>query len=74
MLKLSVPDMTCGHCAGTVTRAVHSVDAGAVVTVDLPSQIVSIETAAEADRITSALEAAGYPAQGSLKTLITKGQ
>ena len=61
MLKLNVPDMTCGHCAGTVTKAVQSVDAGAIVTVDLPSQTVSIETAAEADRIKSAMEAAGYP-------------
>ncbi|MBU2146233.1 MAG: heavy-metal-associated domain-containing protein [Alphaproteobacteria bacterium] len=63
MLKLNVPDMTCGHCAGTVTRAVQSVDAGAIVTVDLPSQTVSIETAAEAAKIESAMEAAGYPAK-----------
>ena len=61
MLKLSVPDMTCGHCASAVTKAVQSVDAGAVVTVDLPSQTVSIETAGEADRIRSAMAAAGYP-------------
>ena len=65
MLKLSVPDMTCGHCAGTVTKAVQSVDASAVVTVDLPSQTVSIETAVKAERIRSAMEAAGYPTKAA---------
>jgi copper chaperone len=65
MLKLNVPDMTCGHCAGMVTKAVRSVDAGANVAVDLPSQTVSIETAADADRIKNAMEAAGYPAKAA---------
>jgi copper chaperone len=61
MLKLNVPDMTCGHCAGMVTKAVKSVDAGATISVDLPSQTVSIDSAADASSIKGALEAAGYP-------------
>lgn len=61
MLKLNVPDMTCGHCAGTVTKVVQSVDSQASVTVDLPSRTVSIVTAADAAPISRALEAAGYP-------------
>jgi copper chaperone len=61
MLKLNVPDMTCGHCAGTVTKAVKGVDADAKVSVDLPSQTVSIETSADAEKIKSAIAAAGYP-------------
>jgi copper chaperone len=52
--------MTCGHCAGTVTKAVQSVDSNASVTVDLPSKTVSIVTAADAARISQAVEAAGY--------------
>jgi copper chaperone len=60
MLKLNVPDMTCGHCAGTVTKAVQSVDSQAAVTIDLPSKTVSIMTAADAARISQAVEAAGY--------------
>ncbi len=60
MLKLNVPDMTCGHCVGTVTKAVKSVDSSAAVTVDLPSKIVTIETTAEAARISQAVETAGY--------------
>lgn len=60
MLKLNVPDMTCGHCVATVTKAVQSVDSNAAVMVDLPSKIVSIETAADAARISQAIDAAGY--------------
>ncbi|MFU0502961.1 heavy-metal-associated domain-containing protein [Pseudaminobacter sp. NGMCC 1.201702] len=61
MLKLNVPDMTCGHCAATITKAVQSVDDKAVVTVDLPTNTVEIVTDAEASRISAALESAGYP-------------
>lgn len=60
MLKLNVPDMTCGHCVGTVTKAVKSVDSSAAVTVDLPSKIVTIETTADASKISQAVETAGY--------------
>jgi copper chaperone len=60
MLKLNVPDMTCGHCAGTVTKAVQSVDSLASVTIDLPSKTVSIVAAVDARRISQAVEAAGY--------------
>ncbi|WP_378947970.1 heavy-metal-associated domain-containing protein [Mesorhizobium sp. ANAO-SY3R2] len=63
MLKLNVPDMTCGHCAGVVTKAVQSVDAGARVDIDLKSQTVSIETTADAAKVAQALDTAGYPAQ-----------
>ncbi|MCC7286158.1 MAG: heavy-metal-associated domain-containing protein, partial [Burkholderiaceae bacterium] len=35
MLAYRVEDMTCGHCASTITRAVRDVDAGAKVEVDI---------------------------------------
>ena len=35
MLKLSVPKMSCGHCASTIEKAVKSVDPGAKIAVDL---------------------------------------
>jgi copper chaperone len=66
MLKLNVPDMTCGHCAGTVTKAVQSVDNQASVTVDLPAKTVSIVTAADAAKISQAVDAAGYPNEACL--------
>ncbi len=60
MLKLNVPNMTCGHCVGTVTKAVKSVDSNAAVTVELPSKLVTIETTADAASVSEAIEAAGY--------------
>jgi copper chaperone len=63
MLKLKVPDMTCGHCAGVVTKALQSVDAAARIDIDLKSQTVSVETSADAAKLAQALDSAGYPAQ-----------
>ncbi len=62
MLKLYVPDMTCGHCAGVVTKAIQSVDAGAKVNVDLKTQIVTIDANSDGHAFTQKLEVAGYPA------------
>ena len=62
MLKLNVPDMTCGHCAGVITKAIQSVDAGAKVDIDLKIQTVTIETKADGSAFAKALDAAGYPA------------
>lgn len=60
-MPFNVPDMTCSHCVGTVTKAVRSIDGQAVVTVDLPTKIVSIQTGVDAARISHAVEDAGYP-------------
>lgn len=62
MLKLNVPDMTCGHCAGVVTKAIQSVDAGAEVGVDLKTRTVTIEASSNDATFTQALHVAGYPA------------
>ena len=63
MLNLKVPDMTCGHCADVVTRAVRSVDSSAMLDIDLASQTVSVVTSADPAEVTQALDAAGYAAQ-----------
>jgi len=65
MLKFTVPDMSCGHCVDTVTKAVKGVDADATVNVDLTTKTVAIETTAEPASISKAIEAAGYPNQTS---------
>jgi len=60
MLKLNVPDMTCGHCASVVEKAVKSVDPAASVTVDLGSKLVTVKTAATLADVSAAVDAAGY--------------
>ncbi|PWJ86188.1 copper chaperone [Pseudaminobacter salicylatoxidans] len=63
MLKLKLPDMTCGHCAGVVTKAVQDVDADARIDIDLATQTVSIETSADSGKVAQALDMAGYPVE-----------
>jgi len=61
MLTYRVDDMTCGHCASTITKAVRAVDAGAKVEVDLAQQLVTVEpTEADAAELAEAITAAGY--------------
>jgi copper chaperone len=60
MLNLKVPDMMCGRCAGTVEKAVKSVDLDASVAVDLASKIVTVKTSAGLADVSAAIDRAGY--------------
>lgn len=59
-MELTIKDMTCGHCAGVVTKAVKEVDTAAHVTVDLETRIVRIESSREAGEFLSSIQEAGY--------------
>lgn len=63
MLKLKVPDMSCGHCASTIEKAVKSVDPAARVTVDLGSSTVAVDTRADETTVCDAIKSAGYDAE-----------
>ncbi|GMV48117.1 MAG: hypothetical protein AMXMBFR66_35150 [Pseudomonadota bacterium] len=61
MIAFEVKDMTCGHCAGTITKALAAVDQGAKVQIDLASHHVRIEPAAAgAQALEDAIREAGY--------------
>jgi len=60
-MKFNVPDMTCGHCVATVTKAVKALDPAAEVRTDLAGKLVTVESIAPAASVAKALEAAGYP-------------
>ncbi|SCK43455.1 copper chaperone [Variovorax sp. HW608] len=61
MLTYRVEDMSCGHCASTITKAVRLVDSGAKVDVDLSQHLVRIEpTEAAVDELQNAIAEAGY--------------
>ncbi|MER9586896.1 heavy-metal-associated domain-containing protein [Mesorhizobium sp. M0276] len=60
MLKLKVQDMSCGHCASTIEKAVKTVDPIARVTVDLGSSTVTVETKADETAIRDVIRSAGY--------------
>ena len=60
MLKLKVPQMTCGHCAATIEKAVKSLDPAAKVQVDLGTKTVTVETTSDETSVKEVIEAAGY--------------
>ena len=60
MYEIKVSGMTCGGCVSSITNALKSMDSKASVTVNLKSQIVTVESEKVQDDIVSAIEDAGY--------------
>ena len=60
MIQLNVNDMTCGHCASTITRAVKDVDAASKCEVDLAAKRVRIESTHAAGEFVEAIKEAGF--------------
>lgn len=61
MLAFEVDDMTCGHCASTITKAISATDPKARVVIDLSRHLVTIESgAASARSLEGAIRVAGY--------------
>lgn len=78
MLAFQVNDMTCGHCASTITKAVKVNDKDAKVTIDLAKRLVMVEpTEADADDLREAIAAAGYtplPVEASASEAVANGR
>ena len=62
MITLNVPDMSCGHCAGVITKALRELDPTAVIGFDMHNHQVQVDTASTAGAVIAACAAAGYPA------------
>lgn len=62
MIRLKVPDMSCGHCAGVITKAMKELDPEATVAFDMHNHMVEIVTSRDAGQVMQALDRAGYPA------------
>jgi copper chaperone len=63
MVTFQVSDMTCGHCASTIARAVASVDKDARLAVDIPRKLVQVSSTAAPGELAEAIAEAGYHAQ-----------
>lgn len=61
MYQLEVQNMTCGHCAATVTKAIKAIDSAATVNVDLAAKTVAVSSSAPLDVVRSVIAEAGYP-------------
>ena len=60
MIELTLPTMTCGHCVKSVTATVQRVDPEAVLTIDLPTHRVKIESTLPQPGFEQALAEEGY--------------
>jgi copper chaperone len=60
MIEIKVPDMTCGHCVSTITKAVTELDSGARVEASLPDHMVRVESKASREEILHCISEAGY--------------
>jgi len=61
MTTFLVPDMTCGHCNSSITKAVNAVDPAAGIQFDLPTHRVDIQSSkADAAVLQKTIADAGY--------------
>ena len=67
MLRFHVPNMTCGGCAKSVTKALQSVDPKARIETDPAAREVRIDTRADEAALLAVLQEAGYPGERHLE-------
>jgi len=63
MITFRVEGMHCGRCVARINQAVHEMDAGAEVRVDLAAGTVSVDGSRNAAELSAALARIGYPAR-----------
>lgn len=59
-LTLRVEDMTCGHCAGTIKKAIETGLPGTSVEADPASKLVSVRGSTDLTSIQALVAEAGY--------------
>lgn len=61
MYEFDIPDMSCGHCVATVTKAIKAADPEATADIDLGNRKAKVTSKADPTSIGAAIEDAGYP-------------
>jgi copper chaperone len=61
MHRFNIPNMTCGGCAKSVTKALLSVDPHARIETDAPAREVRVDSTIEESAFLAVLGEAGYP-------------
>jgi copper chaperone len=61
MLTLSIPAISCGHCARAITDTILELDPAAKVQVDIDARTAVIDTRADGALVRERLAAEGYP-------------
>ncbi len=61
MFMLNIPDMSCGHCVGVITKTIKALDPDAIVSFDLAAHTAQLATSQPLPLVLAALADAGYP-------------
>lgn len=61
MYEYEIPDMSCGHCVASVTKAIKAADPDATADVDLIKRRALVTSKADPQAIAAAIDEAGYP-------------
>lgn len=61
MYEFDIQNMTCGHCASTVEKAIKAADPSASASIDLVAKIAKVDTKNDPASINAAIVKAGYP-------------
>lgn len=61
MIIFHIPNMTCGGCAKSVTKALLSIDPQARIETDPPAREARIDSALDKSAFLAVLSEAGYP-------------
>ena len=61
MYQIRTEGMTCGGCAGAVTRAVKALDASATVSVDLETQRITVDSTKAREEVARVINEIGFP-------------
>ncbi|MGH8085857.1 MAG: heavy-metal-associated domain-containing protein [Lysobacter sp.] len=64
-----IPNMTCGGCAKSVTKALLSVDPQARIETDPPTRDVRVDSALDKSAFLAVLDEAGYPDKPAPETI-----
>ena len=59
-MNITVPTIACEGCIDTITKAIHQLDAAAVVKGDIPSKSLAIETQASEAEVKAAIAKVGH--------------
>jgi copper chaperone len=63
MIEIKVPDMTCGHCVSTITKAVKALDDLARIDITLSEHLVRVDSKASKEAVLHSIAEAGYTPQ-----------
>lgn len=63
MTKLSIPDMSCGHCRASITQALQPLPGVEAITFDPETRTAEITGSVSPAALITALDQIGFPAR-----------